>query len=396
MPKQIRLEPIVREERFGCTALTRQYIENAIAAVLKKIDGMMERFGEQFPFCASTNGRYEIIDNIEWTTGFWTGMLHLAYEYTGNEKYRNLADAHVLSFKERIARKGPDVQHHDLGFLYTLSCTAAYKLTGNTDARAAALDAADFLSTRYLEKAGIIQAWGNLNDPEQRGRMIIDCNLNLPLLYWASEETGNPRYREMAYTHVKHAQEHIVREDASTFHTFYMDAETGLPKYGKTHQGKSDDSCWARGQAWGVYGFMLSYRYTHDASFLDLVQKLAHYFLNRLPSDLIPYWDLSITEPSEEPRDSSSAAIVVCGLLELLKYLPLTDPHRPLYERAVYAMVKNMTEYYVSTKAEEDGVLAHSTYALPQKLGIDEFCIWGDYYYFEALIRLYKAWQLYW
>ena len=396
MSQQIRKEVIADPERFSGTALTQDYVKKAINGVLQKIDRMMDRFGERFPFCSSTNGKYDIIDNIEWTTSFWTGMLHLAYEYTGNEKYRALADKHVQSFKERIERKGADVRHHDLGFLYTLSCVAAYKLTKNQTGREAALEAADFLATRYLPQAGIIQAWGDLSDPEQQGRMIIDCNLNVPLFYWASAETGNPSYRNMAYSHVKHAQEYIVRPDASSFHTFYMDTKTGAPRFGKTHQGKSDDSCWARGQAWGIYGFMLSYAYTHDASFLDTVQRLAHYFLNRLPSDLIPYWDLSITEPSDEPRDSSSAAITVCGLLELLKYLPLTDPDRHTYENAVYALVRNMTEHYVSTDTAEDGVLLHSTYALPQGLGIDEFCIWGDYFYFEALMRLYTAWQLYW
>ncbi len=389
MSQQIRKEAIAHPERFTGQALTQCDVQKAIDAVLQKIDGMMERFGDRFPFCSSTNGKYEIIDNIEWTTGFWTGMLHLAYEYSGKEKYRTLADTHVHSFKERIDRKGADVRHHDLGFLYTLSCVASYKLTKNQTARQAALEAADFLATRYLPQAGIIQAWGDLSDPEQQGRMIIDCNLNVPLLYWTSAATGNPAYREMA-------QEHIIRPDASTFHTFYMGTETGAPRFGKTHQGKSDDSCWARGQAWGIYGFMLSYAYTHDASFLDTVQRLAHYFLNRLPSDLIPYWDLSITEPSDEPRDSSSAAIAVCGLLELLKYLPLTDPDWHTYENAVYALVRNMTERYVSSDMQEDGVLLHSTYALPQGLGIDEFCIWGDYFYFEALMRLYRAWQPYW
>lgn len=394
--KNILTEPIKNPERFLCKKLDKAYIEQAISKVLKKIDIMMERFGERFPFCASENGKYEVIENIEWTTGFWTGMLHLAYEYTGNEKYRALADKHVLSFKERIERKGKDVQHHDLGFLYTLSCIAAYKVYGNETAKKAALEAADFLCTRYLKNAGIIQAWGDLNDPEQQGRMIIDCNLNLPLLYWASETTGNGEYKKIAYTHVKNAQKYIIREDASTFHTFYMDVETGKPKFGKTHQGKSDNSCWARGQAWGVYGFMLSYAYTKDVSLLETVQKLTAYFLNRLPDDLIPYWDLSIANGSDEPRDSSSAAIVVCGLLELLKYLPLTDEKRGFYENVVYAMVKNMNELYVSTDSTEDGVLAHSTYALPQGKGIDEFCSWGDYYYFEALMRMYKAWQPYW
>ena len=377
--------------------LTKEYLDKAIEKILKKIDMNLERFTYKFPSSSSIDLKYQDIDNVEWTTSFWTGMLWLAYEYTKDEKYRHVAELHLESFKERLDRKGPDIQHHDVGFIFTLSSVAAYKLTGNPAARAMSIEAADFLITRYHEKAGIIQAWGDLSDPAQRGRIIIDCNMNLPLLYWASEETGDPKYREMAYTHVQNAAKYIVRDDASTYHTYYLDVETGAPKYGNTHQGYSDESCWSRGQAWGVYGFPLTHKYVHDNELMGLSKKVTNYFLNRLPEDDVCYWDLIFTEGNEQERDSSAASIAVCGLLEMVKSLPLTDPLRKYYENASLKIVKSLTDNYLSDNPEEDGLLLHGVYAKnPGNRGVDEFCIWGDYYYFEALMRLSKDWELYW
>lgn len=154
--------------------------------------------------------------------------------------------------------------------------------------------------------------------------------------------------------------------------------------------------CWARGQAWGIYGFPLSYKYTGDYSLITLGKKVANYFLNRLPEDSIAYWDLIFTSGPEE-RDSSSSAIAACGLLELSKYLPVTDSDKRLYENASLHIVKSLTDHYTSKAvSERSGVLLHGVYAKPHNKGIDEYTIWGDYYYFEALVRLMKDWKLYW
>jgi unsaturated chondroitin disaccharide hydrolase len=269
-------------------------------------------------------------------------------------------------------------------------------LTGNATAKVTALNAADALVVRYFDKAGILQAWGDLNDPEQRGRMIVDCLMNLPLLYWTTQMTGNRKYYDMAYSHAQQTITHIIREDASTFHTFYMDVETGAPKYGKTAQGYADDSCWARGQAWAIYGLPLSYRYTRDWAFIEVAQKLAQYFLNRLPQDTVCYWDLSFTEGDEE-RDSSAAAIIACGLLELSRHLPLSHPHKRLHENAALKIVHSLAQQYTTaTCPSSNGILLHAVYSKPDKKGVDECCIWGDYFYFEALMRLRQDWQLYW
>jgi hypothetical protein len=232
--------------------------------VLARIDANLAVFTDAFPAPSSVGGVYPAMGNVEWTNGFWTGMLWLAYEVSGEARYRQAAERQVRSFKDRVDRR-INVDHHDLGFLYSLSCVAAYKLTGDAHARDAALEAARLLLARYLPQAGIIQAWGDLSDPEQAGRMIIDCNLNLPLLYWASEMTGDRAFADAADSHIEQAARHIVRPDSSTFHTFFMDPVTGAPRMGKTHQGFSDSSCWARGQAWGISGFPLVHRYKADA-----------------------------------------------------------------------------------------------------------------------------------
>jgi unsaturated chondroitin disaccharide hydrolase len=375
-------------------AVDRAYFEQVINYVLAKVEVNLTRYVDKFPAPASKNLIYPAIDNIEWTSSFWTGILWLAYEVTGADKYRSAAAGQLASYRRRLTEQ-VNTDTHDLGFLYTLSAVAEYKLTENETAKRTALAAADLLTTRFFEKAGIIQAWGDLNNPAQRGRMIIDCCLNLPLLYWATAVTGKDHYAKMAIRHAKQAAQYLVREDASTYHTFYMDVTTGEPRFGRTAQGYSDQSCWSRGQAWGIYGFILSYLYTGDGCFIELAQKLANYFLNRLPEDDVCYWDLCFTTGAEE-RDSSAAVIAVCGLLELARQLPLTDQYRSCYENAALRMMQSLTDHYTTFKGDSNGLLLHAVYSKPANEGVDECNIWGDYFYLEALVRLTRTWRLYW
>lgn len=394
--KHIRDEGIkVPQNYAGAPQVTKRFCENAIEFILKKIDGNLGEFENKYPAPASVNNIYPAMENTDWTSSFWTGMLWLAYEVTGDKKYRNTAETQLKSYKKRVENR-ICTDTHDLGFLYSLSCVAAYKLTGNEEARKTALKAAGLLMERYFPKAGIIQAWGDLKDPGNRGRMIIDCCMNLPLLYWAAAETGDSKYRQAAYSHASQAARHIVREDASSYHTFYMDVETGESRFGRTAQGYSDDSCWSRGQAWGIYGFALSYLYARDTGFMDLAKKLANYFLNRLPEDYVCYWDLIFTA-GREKRDSSAAAIAACGLLEISRCLPLTDVYKRIYENASLHIIKSLTDDYTSVLCpESNGILLHAVYSKPDGKGVDECNIWGDYYYFEALVRLVKDWKMYW
>lgn len=374
--------------------MTKEVLQSALNDALKKIDKLWEDVHGNFASHASVNGVYEEVQNYGtagWNTGFWTGMLWLAYEATGDKKYLDRALSHIPSFYKRIDDK-VGVNHHDMGFLYVPSCVAAYKLTGNIEARDAAIKAADHLLTRYIEKGGYIQAWGNVGD---QPRLIIDCMNNIPLLYWAHEETGNSDYYTKAYSHALATINNIVRDDASTHHTFYFN-EDGTPDRGETAQGAGDDSCWARGQAWIISGLPLSYKYTKDNNMPELFEKVTNYFLNRLPEDYVPYWDLDFGDGSGELRDSSAAAIAVCGILEMLPHIS-DEKLKEVYEGAVDKIMYSLyTNYSTKDIPESNGLLLHAVYSIPHNLGVDECNIWGCYYYMEALCRMMKCSKAYW
>ena len=394
--KKIHVEPINRKAEYEAAGfLTREEVTAAMDRVADQVRCNMEYFGTRFPSSATRNQTYGVIDNIEWTDGFWTGLLWLCYEYTGDDAFKNLALKNVDSFLNRVEKR-IELDHHDLGFLYSLSCVAGYKLTGSAEGRKAGLLAADKLMERFQEKGGFIQAWGELGARDNY-RLIIDCLLNIPLLHWAFLETGKPVYRNAAMRHYEAACNNVIRDDASAYHTFYFDPETGEPLKGVTRQGYSDDSAWARGQAWGIYGIPLNYRYVKDDSAFILFKGMTNYFLNRLPEDEVCYWDLIFTDGSEQPRDSSAAAIGVCGIHEMLKYLPEVEPDKDTYRHAMHCILRSLMERYTAPETKAGNpVLLHGVYSWHSGKGVDEGNIWGDYYYMEALMRFYKDWNLYW
>ncbi|HTJ38776.1 MAG TPA: glycoside hydrolase family 88 protein [Dactylosporangium sp.] len=368
-------------------------ISEAVAAALRTIDANVAEFGGRYPGDTTVQNRYRprpsaLGDgaNVGWTTSFWPGMLWLAHDLTGDEAYLRAAAGHVHSFAERM-RRYQDVDTHDLGFLYTLAGVVPWRRTGDERARSAALAAADHLLTRVLEPAGIIQAWGGVGDPGQRGRTIIDSLMNTPLLFWASATTGEPHYATAARRHAEQLRDNILRPDDTTFHTFYWDARTGEPLRGETEQGSADDSCWARGQAWGIYGFTLNHRHTADPTLLDAARRCADRFLSRLPSDGVAYWDLVFADGSGEERDSSAAAIAAGGLTELADALG-TDPAADRYRTAAAQILGSLIDGYSTAREPgSNALLLHGVYDKPKGVGVDEGNLWGDYFYLEALTR---------
>lgn len=351
----------------------------------------------------SDNGIYAAIDNIEWTTGFWPGEISLAYEYTGDEVFSAVNSIFVESFLERI-RKKIAVDHHDMGFLYTPSCVSQWMLKKNAHAREAAVLAADQLISRFQEKGQFLQAWGAFGAKENY-RYIIDCLLNVPLLYWASEETGDEKYRRIADAHTATCISNSFRSDYSTFHTFFMDPETGAPVRGETCQGYRADSSWARGQAWGIYGLALSYRHTGNLKCLEMFEPVSDYFLSRLPEDLIPYWDLIFTS-GDEPRDSSSGSIAACGFLEAAESFRKLGNYEKEAEYTIKAKQLLKAIYDKCLVEPEDdkcnGIVKHGVYSKKSPYntctpaGVDECVSWGDYFWMEALMRLSGEWKCYW
>ena len=368
----------------------------SLAVALRKIDRICRGIPDGFPSGYGERNKYREAGNVGWTPGFWTGLLWLAYQHTGDRAWRDRAEILNHSFSARLDAAGAGIETHDLGFLYTLSGTATWKLTGNAAARSLALRAADLLTERYWTGGRIIQAWGRLDDREERGRIIIDSTMNMPLLFWAAQQTGEPAYRDVAVKHLDQCVQYLIRSDGSTFHTYFVDVDTGEGRYGATLQGFSDDSCWSRGQAWAIYGFSLAFRHTREDRFRDAARKIAAYFLDRLPPDGICYWDLTFGDDDGQERDTSAAAIAASGLLELCDHVAQDDPdHRRLRDAAL-GILATLTSRYVSTDPDEDGILRQGVCHRPLGLGVNECCLWGDYFYLEALVRQDAFWSSFW
>jgi len=389
-------------------------MQEAMDFCVKQITHILPEFTELFQPAYSIDNFYTPSENTDWTNGFWTGEIWLAYEYLketnpdheGLQALRDAAEVQVNSFLHRI-ENNISVDHHDMGFLYSPSCVSAYKLTGNENGKRAAILAAEKLITRYHPIGEFIQAWGPMNQPENY-RLIIDCLLNLPLLYWASEETGDSKYREIAEKHIHTAVANVIREDYSTWHTFFFNMETGEPDHGSTCQGYRDGSAWSRGQAWGIYGMALAYKYTGRTEYIDLFRHVTEYFMDHLPEDLIPYWDLEFVDWTQEqlekepqPRDSSSASIAACGMLEMAKNLP--EEEAAFYRDLAAKLMKAVYDIDAVKNVEEsNGLVLHSTYSnrspynTCNHYGVDECNSWGDYFYMEALTRLSRDWNPYW
>ena len=392
---------IENPEKYADFELSREKLEMALEAALAKIDGkMIPAFGtDKYPAHSSVDNVYAAVANDSgWNCGFWTGILWHAYELTGDETYMNVALQQMPAYYDRIVEK-LGVDHHDMGFVYSPSCVAAWKIDRNETARAAAILAADQLLTRYREKGEFIQAWGSM-DKEDNYRLIVDCLMNIPLLYWATEETGDPKYREVALKHYTTTMSVAFREDASAYHTYYFDPETGEPTKGVTAQGVSNDSAWARGQAWAMYGVLLTYSYEENEDAIKAFKATTNYYLNHLPNDYVAYWDLSFndTNGADEPRDSSSAAIALCAMLEGIKHMDENDPLRATYVNACKRIMNSLIDNYMTvTIPDANGLLLHATYSKPGNNGVDEMNIWGDYFFMEALHRmLAPEWSLYW
>src|SRR5262245_19833130 len=368
----------------------------SLKRALERIDALARRFPSGFPSGHGFGNRYQRADNVEWTPAFWVGLLWLAYQETGEHEFRRRAEALIPSFGARLDAGGADTDTHDLGFLYTLSCVAAWRLTGSTTARCLAIRAADVLAARYWPAARIVQAWGPLDDPGERGRFIIDSAMNMPLLFFAAAEAARPELREIAVNHLDQCARLLIRPNGSTAHTCFVDVETGRQLLVRTEQGLSDESCWARGQAWGIYGFALAYRYTREERFREASRALARYFWAHVLPDGICAWDLDLGAGDEPERDTSAAAIAASGLLELSNLLGPDDPDRERLSDAAGALIAALTAGYLTTDSEADGILRSGVCHRPQGRGVDECCLWGDYFYVEALARRRPAWSTFW
>ncbi len=367
-------------------------IDNELEWIGIRLLSNFDNYGNNFPIEASVKQQYLMGNNDEWTSGFWVGMYWLMYENTKEQKYLEIA---LILTDKMIERLEDDwyLDHHDIGFLYSLSIVAAYKNTKLKYYEQFIEKAAERLISRFQEIGQFIQCWGKLGDPKQY-RLIIDSLMNMPLLYTATDITGIQKFKEIADIHYKSVFDNVVREDNTTFHTYYFDLETGEPTYGITAQGNRDDSCWARGQAWSIAGIAFNNEYNNSEQ-NELFDKLLKIFVENIPSDGVVYWDFDFSDENPSARDSSSNAIVACGLLEQCKYVDVNKAK--YYVEIAHKLINGIQNNYTNKDLNVNSFVTGGTYSFPGNNGVNEANLWGDYFYLEALTRLKnKEWNKYW
>ncbi|GIZ08779.1 glycoside hydrolase family 88 protein [Flavobacterium sp. UMI-01] len=344
------------------------------------------KYVDSFPRNVKKNTKnWKFVDVADWCSGFWPGVLWYAYEASGDKEI--LKEAQRFTAPLKVIGYTPALDH-DIGFQVFCSYGNGYRLTGNKEYKKVILAAADTLATLYNPKAGTILSWP-VQVKKFQHNTIIDNMMNLELLFWAAKNGGDKKLYDIAKSHAEKTMQHIVRKDGAVYHVGSFDLKTGKFLRGYTHQGYADESMWARGQGWGIYGFAMAYRETGEKAFLDTSIKLADHYMNRLPKDGIPYWDFDDPKIPNAPKDASAAGVVACGMLELSQLVKDEALKQKYYNAAASYVDILSSDKYLSGDTNQ-ALLLHSTGHHPKGSEIDVPIIYADYYYMEALIRLNK------
>ncbi|MCB0732730.1 MAG: glycoside hydrolase family 88 protein, partial [Ignavibacteriae bacterium] len=357
--------------------ISEKYL-NDVSSHLIKMD---ETFNGRYPDYTIA-GVYQYRDNVNWFSGFIAGELWNLYDIKNNEDLKTRALKHADALLEYA---GIDYTH-DMGFIFMPSVVQAYKETGLEKYKEAGITAARMLAKRYNTNGNFIKAWGALSDTSKSGWMIIDTMLNLELLFWAWQETGEVEFYDIAYKHAITCMKESVRKDFSSYHVIEFNPENGKVLKKRTHQGWKDETTWARGQAWGIYGFANAYKFTGDERFLNTSKKMADVFIKALPKDYIPFWDLDLSGINVV-RDASAAAIASSGMYILSEETNFKNDYEKYFNYA-NLIAKSLIDKYTflnSNREKEEGLLIHSVYNYHKNWGVDESYPAGDFYFTEVL-----------
>jgi unsaturated chondroitin disaccharide hydrolase len=349
--------------------------------MLQEIPKADNKNGTLFSPRTLENGNLKLVASKDWTSGFFPGELWYLYELTKNNFWKQKAEA----FTAPIEQEKFNGKTHDMGFKVYNSFGNAYRLTKNEKYKQVLIQAAKTLITRFNPKVGAIRSWDH-NADKWDYPVIIDNMLNLELLFEATKLTGDSIYYQIAVKHANTTLKNHFRADFSTWHVVSYNPQTGVVEKKNTHQGYSDDSAWARGQGWAIYGYTMCYRFTKNPIYLKQAQNVAGFILNHkdLPKDLIPYWDFDAPNIPNEPRDVSAAAVIASALFELSTYTTSKND----YLVKATQMVNNLANKYNFKEGEGKGfILNHSTGSKPHGSEIDVPISYADYYYLEALTR---------
>lgn len=335
----------------------------------------------------TNDGIYNTTDRDAWTTGFWPGIHWLLYEDTKDAFFREIAEECERKLDQAI----DDFfgLTHDIGFSWQLTAMRNYALTGNLESRKRAIIIASHLAGRFNIKGNFIRAWNtnDVNGANPQGLSIIDCTMNLPILFFAAKECECPRFEHIAKAHADTVVREFIREDGSVNHMVEFNPNTGERICVHGGQGDNPASAWSRGTSWALHGMAELYSLTGDPRYLEASRKVADFFISQLPQDKVPHWDFRVERDESTARDTSAAACAACGLLELAKHLPAELGET--YQNAAKAILKSLYKgYSVIDDPSQQGILRGGTFNHPQGLGIDISLIYGDYYFTEAIARL--------
>ena len=368
-PKQEPIEEVIDR---GLKASTEQAL--LMAKELETQNGRL-------PKTINKEGKLETSDYSWWCSGFFPGELWYLYEYNPTPEMKKYAEMYT----DRVEEVKHITYSHDVGFMLYCSYGNGYRLTGKPEYKDVMLTGANSLATRYDERVGAIRSW-DFNKKIWQFPVIIDNMMNLEFFSWASKASGDDRFRKMAISHADKTMLHHFRDDYSCYHVVSYDTITGMPHKKQTHQGAADESAWARGQAWALYGYTTCYRYTKDKKYLDQAQKVYNFiFTNKnLPEDLVPYWDYDAPNIPNEPRDASAAACTASALYELDGYLPGNH-----YKETADQIMESLGSPAYRAKVGTNGnfILMHSVGSIPHGAEIDVPLNYADYYFLEGIMR---------
>ena len=340
----------------------------------------------QLPRSFNAKGELVTSNSSWWCSGFFPGVLWCLYE---NSPSSVLLD-YARNYTARIEREKNNRGTHDLGFMLYCSFGNGYRITGDTAYRSVMLTGAESLASRFNPTIGCLQSWAASR--QWQFPVIIDNMMNLEFLFWASKESGDPKYRDICISHADVTMKHHYRPDYSSYHVVSYDPESGQPEVKNTHQGYSDESAWSRGQVWGFYGYVVMYRETKDTKYLEHAKHIAAFLLNHpnMPEDKIPYWDFDAPNIPNALRDASAGAILASALIELSGYVDaaLAKNYLDVAETQIRAL--SSPEYFTETGTYGNFILKRGVGHIPGNSEIDVPLSYADYYYVEALLR-YQA-----
>ena len=338
-----------------------------------------------FPRSSNPDGTLIAVPAKNWVSGFFPGSLWYLYEFTENEQWKSAAVKWTEALNEVQFHTGT----HDVGFVINCSYGNGLRLSGEESYKPVMIQTAKSLSTRYNENVGCTKSWDWSN--KWKFPVIVDNMMNLELLFEATKLSGDESFKNIAIDHANTTLEHHFRPDYSSWHVVDYDPETGEVLEKVTHQGISDESAWARGQAWGLYGYVFCFREIKDQKYLDLAENIAQFIINHpnTPDDLVPYWDYDAPGIPDEPRDASAAALIASAFLELSTYSSQNGAQYFSYAERILESLSS-DEYLAAPGTNNNFILKHCTGHKPQNSEVDVPLAYGDYYFLEALLRYKK------